>query len=411
MTCTKEDTFTKYKEYSDFLVVSEPSPSDLKVNKNVRSNCNGRQFPNAKFFPNHDIFHFIFEKGWIHDTYKGRNGKILENFSSYAYHGESIIELCTRFFGNLKNELIYVHREQEGLPKGEYLELPILQLGVRKKNQPKRVFPILFEVLEEGNFYLTNEFNSETVFDYMGYVIIASLVSGNGAELFLEYLEEKYNNKQNWMNRKFFYSADFKNIVKDFILNPERELPIHLNELNAFLVQDDTSLYKTIQYCEKCLKVFYQVFLNPKFDRIYKTDTSYLFPVHSSKDRMTFMGYLFFINRSANLVYENNFKSLTIKHGIKPKSRRYLQNLLCRLKLLEEEIYCLEMLRDKIKFGNINISQKVLYNVENKLIILHKHIKNIPDSSKILISENTEKYFGFCCINPRVSDFIQDIFR
>jgi hypothetical protein len=402
MNFSKEDTFTQYKENTDFWVVSEPSPSDIRLNMNVRSCSNGGKLPSAKFFQNHDIFHFAFEKGWMHYIYKVRTGDNLEIFSSYTYHGESIIELCTRFFGNLENDLININKDHKGLPAGEYIELPMLQLGVRKRNQPKRVFPILFKILDKGSFYLVEECDPEIVVDYIRYVITASLVSGDSADIFLESLEKKYIDKQYWMNRKFFYSTDFKEIVRDFVKNPDRELPIQLIELNTFLLQNDTNLERTIQYCKKCLNIFYKVFLNPEFDRIFQTDTSYLFPLYSHDNQLTFMGHLFFINRSANFSYENTFKGLTIKDGIESSLKHNLETLLNRLIILEEDIFRLERLRNKILHKNTKASQKTLHNINNKLSLLHKQIQDIPNGSKELISKNTERYFGFCCLN---SDF------
>jgi hypothetical protein len=297
-----------YTNNSDFLVISDSDLLNSSQNFFIHVSSNGQSFPDTKFLIDHDIFHFAFERGWMHHVYKKRVGESLENFSSYSYHGESIIELFSRFFGNLTENILYI--ENDKLPKGYYLCLPKEQFGVKDK-QPGRIFPISFKVQEDGKFELEDGLCSDVVLGYIRYVIIGSLVTGKVADIFLNHLKINYDSANLWLNRSFFYSNEFKEMVLNYLKNPTQTLPIQLYELNNFLeVDHQTSLSKVVDYCHFSLKLFYTVFINPNFDRIYQNNNSYLFPLYCQDGQLTFMSYLFFLNRSANLVYKcNNLES------------------------------------------------------------------------------------------------------
>lgn len=299
---------------SDFFVLSEKNLNQFEEKiLQFKSNDYYFSFPDKKFITNHDIFHFAFERGLIHEVYELKTQQKLNKTSSYTFHGEGFIELCSRFFGNLDQDLFTISDDNSFFPRGDYLRLPKHQHGVRKE-QPHRIFPVLLE-LNAKNLLIYNQNKSHNVvLNYIRYVIIGSLVTGSIVDKFIEELSSSCRSTLEWTTRKYFYSQEFKEIVEKFIVN--RETHPLLEDLNIFLkTHYDTSLEKTIEYCQLWLCVFYDVFLNLKIDKLYQTEDCYLFPTCDSTGSVTLLTQLFLLNRTANLVYKNPFKSDIIFFG------------------------------------------------------------------------------------------------
>jgi hypothetical protein len=425
MTIAAEITFSNYQENANFFVIAQPSATDIMTDSDFISWVNGVAFPDAKFLQDHDIFHFAFEQGWFHEIYQARAGRPLEKFSSYAFHGEAIIELCSRFFGNLSPAPVHVASGSEDILPGEYLALPKHQPGMRV-NRPERIFPILFSQLASGRFDVDFGRDPEAWLELRRMTLIAALVTGRLVDEFLQDLSNQNDYQAAWVNSDFFQSLEFQSQVDAFVSAPQAELPMVLAELNRFLQERyDTDLYKTLDYYELSLEIFYTVFLNPACDLIFQTAEAYLFPTQDAWGKPTLMADLFFLNRSANSVYRTKFGGLRVKDGVDAKTQQTVQKLCHALTLLEGELTHQKVLQFTspavtrpavIKSpgtGNTSAEPPPPANATaaterhaterhsaERLQFLNTYISRISPSTKALIANHMERCFGFCCLTP-----------
>ncbi len=398
MTPPAETTFSRYQDGADFFVLSAPSSQDILTDAKFISWVNGIEFPDAKFIVNHDIFHFAFEQGWLHERYQALTGQSLERFSSYAFHGEAIIELSSRFFGNLQPLPLIVGPEHPDIPAGEYLALPKAQPGLRL-NKPELIFPVFFTPLNAGQFTVDFDEQSAGFLELKRMTIIASLVTGQLVDDFIAYLQTTGHDQPEWSDYHFFHGADFQAMVDAFVRDSAQELPVLLRELDGFLQANyGTSLSKSLTYYDLCLQIFYTAFLHPASDRIFQSEDSYLFPTQDTRGKPTLMADLFFLNRSANAVYWTKFGSLSVKAGVDAKTKQTIEKICRALTLVEGDLSTQRVLKFKVNSGAMAADETVT-DPAARLDFLHNYLKNIPESTKALIANHTERFFGFCCLD------------
>lgn len=314
------ERFDKYKEGSDFFLVSEPSSKGANKIGNSLAVINsteieGNQFKLVRY---HDIFHHFVESGYFYEEYNRITGSELKKENSYSYHGEALIELFNRFFGNLDQDTIIRDGKR-------YIKLPFNQPGVKAK-QPDRIFPIN---LSYFNIPIDNNYEKQVI-AYKTYVIIASLVSGSIFKYYLNSIENTDLDSK-YKEKSYYFSQEFKDLVQKFVTTHESCTILDLLDLELKL-NWDSSLEITINYCDNVLHYIYEVLFHEV--KTEYDDKGIYFELHSS-EKMSFFDQLYFTNKSINLVYMSGVEAFEIKEPIDRKLKNTITKQIKFIKKLE----------------------------------------------------------------------------
>jgi hypothetical protein len=278
---------------SFFLAISEIKSLQEKL-QTKKLIINGANIEHPNFLIDHDIFHHFVDSMLFHEEHKKQTGFKLEKEVSTSFHGEALIEIFSRFFGNLETE---THKEYGlgGVIIGEYVKMKKVQTGA-KPNQPFRVFPIRVSCTHRATGkFSTYEFEYQKAIEATKrYTIIGSLVSGEILTMFLQFYQKLLGNSK-FASSQYYTSIEFKLVVQSYITNPNKnKMPI-LQLLDTFLISTyDSSLEKVLGCVDSYVEAFYRVFLNNPYDCVDFGDEYLYFSIRKSQYEYNLLGHILY---------------------------------------------------------------------------------------------------------------------
>lgn len=252
---------------------------DPERNKTIGS-IQGSELLGGDFLENHDIFHGLCEAPWFKEKYKDLLTTSGREFQSFSFHGEGLIELFSRFFGNCNLELI-TYGEQK------YIQMPLIQKGV-KENQPYRIFP-LHKSIGYSDYSL--EEYTTSVFSCIRYTIIGSLVSGDIVDKFiLEYNSKLPTNRQ---NRDYYRFKEFVYEIHNYLLGKSK-LTAQTQLLNNYLQDNYNSSFETtIEAVKQYINFFYKQVIEIDTQKPIVSKQNVNFPIFKG-DQITLLGQAYY---------------------------------------------------------------------------------------------------------------------
>jgi hypothetical protein len=292
---------------ADYYFKSQLKISNLDILRKTEQFSLGKKIDSDRFIPEHDIYHFLVDAGLLHLLYRQRtNQDFRPEVVSNSFHGEALIELLGRFFGNFEPQLrtIEINNHIE-----KCLVLPEKQIGLRPgKGREGRFF--LFDNvtclnLDTQEKQLCSSINFEAELNkFIEFIILASLLNGEIADKYISHLQERgiiYSK-----GVKHFVQIEFRQQIRELLQS--NQISEELADLDTFLYQMyQTSLDMTIKYCKQVVNFVQECFLNPKFDTIYQQGNDLLIPFEGDSGNKL-LALFFYINKSANLIHDNDFK-------------------------------------------------------------------------------------------------------
>jgi hypothetical protein len=362
----------KFFDNASFAVLKKESLNGKKITEKMISN--GIELENPNYLTDHDIFHWVVDSGLFHAEYSTKTDKILEKEISTSFHGEGLIEIFSRFFGNIEAETFKKYDENNHLI-GEYIKMPKIQKGV-KVDQPYRTFPL--KINNSGNKGKMEEYQ-KSLDSTKRYTIIGSLISGEILSKFLDFNSGLFVASR-FAEQSYYLSMDFKMQVFNYIANP------YTNKTNILILLDEflhchynSSLNLAIETVDKYITAFYEVFL-PK-ESCIEIDDFILFSILDDFGNTNLLGEIFYINRSLNIV-----------HNDKPP-QEYEQNESIELQNIKSKIRVLESYKSKsLQSKNFEIAKKLDLKIFDFRLLLQNEINNLKN--KKILDQYT--YFGFC---------------
>jgi hypothetical protein len=308
-------SINNFAENASLLLVTKAISKDTKQKTKVETLViNGEQIDDVNFLPDHDVFHWVIDSNLFHNEYKSITGIELEREISTSFHGEGLIEIFSRFFGNLEPET-YKKYDENRILIGEYVKMPKIQIGA-KPNQPFRTFPLKVNctnVLTKTTSIFDHDYE-KSVDATKRYTIIGSLVSGEILSKFIEPNQRIFSNPA-YQLPEYYLSLDFKTQIQEYITNPPKNVPDILSSLDSFLrLNYDSSLGLTLQTVDKYILAFYEVFLSHVEDIIDEGEDYLLFSVLDGNGNLNLLGEIFCINRNLKLSQSNEINTKEIQN-------------------------------------------------------------------------------------------------
>lgn len=299
-------SINNFAENASLLLVTKSISKDTKQKTKVETLViNGKQIDDSNFLPDHDVFHWVVDSKLFHDEYKCKTGVELEREISTSFHGEGLIEIFSRFFGNLESQT-YKKYDENGIIMGEYVKMPKIQIGA-KPNQPFRTFPLKVNCTSDltKTISVFEDEYEKSLDATKRYTIVGSLVSGEILSKFIEFNQKNFWNP-NHLIPEYYLSLDFKTQIQEYIINPAKNMTDILSLLDSFLrLNYNSSLDLTLQTVDKYILAFYEVFLSRVEDIIDEGEDYLLFSVLDGNGNLNLLGEIFCINRNLKLSQSN----------------------------------------------------------------------------------------------------------
>lgn len=362
-----KSNINQFAENASILLVTKALSKEGKQKSEVENLIvNGELVEDSSFLVDHDIFHWFVDSNLFHDEYKSKTGFELEKESSTSFHGEGLIEIFSRFFGNLEPQT-YKKYDENGIIIGEYVKMPKFQIGA-KPNQPFRTFPLKVNCINISTkiTYLFEDEYEKSLDATKRYTIIGSLVSGEILSKFIAYNKDTFSNLT-YASPEYYLNLDFKVQVQKYITNPRENMTDILSLLDNFLrLQYSTSLDLTLQTVDKYIMAFYEVFLSNAQECIDEGEDHLLFSILDGNGNLNLLGEIFYINQSLKASQSNEIKN-----------NEEIQNVRKKIMALKK-YYSKMIISNKVSTNNLKIK-----------------ISELEQQLNTLMSDQYN-YFGFC---------------